>query len=72
MSRIYGDEQRAVVKQIREDLIKKLELNYLETFDRLNEYGLGEGMVVRLTQLLLLSRDGAISPLQKEIEAKKH
>ncbi len=68
MTRVYGDEQRAIVKQIREELIKSLESNYLKTFEQLNEFGLGEGMIVKLTQLLLLSRDGAITPLQKEIE----
>ena len=68
MTRVYGDEQRAIVKQIREELIKSLESSYLKTFEQLNEFGLGEGMIVKLTQLLLLSRDGAITPLQKEIE----
>ena len=68
MTRVYGDEQRAIVKQIREELIKSLESHYLNTFEKLNEFGLGEGMIVKLTQLLLLSRDGAITPLQREIE----
>jgi len=36
---------------------------------RLRALDLGEGSVARLTQLLLRSRDGAITPLQQEIEA---
>jgi hypothetical protein len=30
---------------------------------------LGEGAIARLTQLLLISREAAITPLQQEIEA---
>ena len=71
MKRIYGDEQRASAKKIRMDLISKLESIYLTTFDQLNESGFGEGMVIKLTQIILLSRDGALNPLQEEIEGRK-
>ena len=68
MTRLYGDEQREVVKQIIEELIERIESNYLQTFEHLNEFGLGEGMIVRITQLLLLSRDGACTPLNNELK----
>ena len=68
MSRIYGDEQRKAARKILEVHIERLESIYLETFDQLNQFGLGEGMVVKLTQLLLLSRDGSIAPLNEEIK----
>ena len=68
MVRIYREEQRAAIKEIREDLIEELESTYLKTFNKLNEIGLGEGMVIRLTQKILLSRDAAISPLRDDIE----
>lgn len=71
MKRIYGEEQRAAARLIRQELIIKLETIYLKTFEELNEAGLGEGMVIKLTQLFLLSRDGALNPLQKEIELGK-
>ncbi len=70
MARLYGDQQRAEVKRIREELIQQLEKIYRHTFDNLSDAGLGEGVLIKLTQLLLLSRDGAISPLQEEIEAR--
>ena len=71
MTRIYGNEQRVAVRKIREELIHKLENIYLTTFDQLQEAGLGEGMVIKITQLLLLSREGAIHPLQQAIEERK-
>jgi hypothetical protein len=49
------EEQRAAMRQMREGLIA--------------EQDLGEGAVARLTQLLLRSREAAITPLQQEIEA---
>ncbi len=71
MQRIYGDEQRAAVKQIQEELIRQIDELYLKTFEQLNDFGLGDGVIVRLTQLLLLSKDAAITPLKEGIE-KKH
>ena len=68
MPRIYGDQQREAVRDIREGLIEEIEVLYLKTFEKLEDAGLGEGHIVRLTQLLLLSRDGAILTLQKQIE----
>jgi hercynine metabolism small protein len=50
-------------------LIDELEGIYRRAFDAIGSEDMGEGAVARLTQLLLRSREGAISPLQEEIEA---
>ena len=63
------DEQRAAMRQVREGLIEELEELYRQAFDRISEQDLGEGAIARLTQLLLRSREAAISPLEEEIEA---
>ena len=63
------EEQRAQVRRMREALIEELEGVYRRAFDAIGTEDMGEGAVARLTQLLLRSREGAISPLQEEIEA---
>jgi hercynine metabolism small protein len=63
------EEQRQAVRQMREGLIEQLEALYRDAFDRLTTQNLGEGGIARLTQLLLRSREAAITPLQEEIEA---
>ena len=63
------EEQRAAMRQTREALIEELEELYRNAFDRISEQNLGEGAIARLTQLLLRSREAAITPLQEEIEA---
>ncbi|MEN9878272.1 MAG: hypothetical protein RLZZ158_1311 [Cyanobacteriota bacterium] len=63
------EEQRALVRRVRESLIGELEQIYRRAFDAIGTEDLGEGTVARLTQLLLRSREGAISPLEEEIEA---
>ncbi|CAK6702053.1 hercynine metabolism small protein [Synechococcus sp. CBW1107] len=63
------DEQRAAMRQVREGLIEELEGLYHQAFVRIGRVELGEGAVARLTQLLLRSREAAITPLQEEIEA---
>ncbi|MFN5220983.1 MAG: hercynine metabolism small protein [Cyanobacteriota bacterium] len=63
------EEQRAAMRQMREGLIAELEELYRNAFDRIGDQDLGEGAVARLTQLLLRSREAAITPLQEEIEA---
>ena len=63
------EEQREAVRLVREGLIEELESLYREAFDRLSDMDLGEGAIARLTQLLLRSREAAITPLQEEIEA---
>lgn len=63
------EEQRAAMRQVREGLIAELEELYRGAFDRISDQDLGEGAIARLTQLLLRSREAAITPLQQEIEA---
>ena len=63
------EEQRAAMRQVREGLIAELEELYRGAFDRIGSQDLGEGAIARLTQLLLRSREAAITPLQQEIEA---
>lgn len=63
------EEQRKAMRQVREGLIGELETLYREAFERLSQLDLGEGAIARLTQLLLRSRDAAITPLGEEIEA---
>ena len=63
------EEQRRTVRLQRESLMEELETVSRQAFERLSELELGDGSVARLTQLLLRSRDGAITPLQEEIEA---
>jgi hercynine metabolism small protein len=57
------------MRETREGLIEQLEKLYRDAFDRIGEQDLGEGAIARLTQLLLRSREAAITPLQEEIEA---
>lgn len=63
------EQQRAAMRQTREDLIAELEELYRRAFDRISDQDLGDGAIARLTQLLLRSREAAITPLQEEIEA---
>ena len=63
------EEQRRTVRLQRESLMEELETVYRQAFERLSELELGDGSVARLTQLLLRSREAAITPLQEEIEA---
>ena len=63
------EEQRAAMRQVREGLIAELEELYRGAFDRIGNQDLGEGAIARLTQLLLRSREAAITPLEQEIEA---
>jgi len=63
------EEQRRAVRELREGLIAQLEELYAGAFDALTQQNLGAGGIARLTQLLLRSREAAITPLQEEIEA---
>ncbi|MFO8238082.1 MAG: hercynine metabolism small protein [Prochlorococcaceae cyanobacterium] len=63
------EDQRQAVRQLREGLIAQLEQLYAASFETLASQDLGEGGIARLTQLLLRSREAAITPLQEEIEA---
>ncbi len=68
-SAMSREEQRQAMRALREGLIAELEELYRHAFDRISEQNLGEGAIARLTQLLLRSREAAITPLQQEIEA---
>jgi hercynine metabolism small protein len=63
------EEQRQAMRAVREGLIERLEELYRDAFDSIGGQDLGEGAIARLTQLLLRSREAAITPLQQEIEA---
>jgi hercynine metabolism small protein len=63
------EQQRAAMRRVREGLIEELEALYRQAFDRISDQDLGEGAIARLTQLLLRSREAAITPLHEEIEA---
>ncbi|MCP9926587.1 hercynine metabolism small protein [Cyanobium sp. CH-040] len=63
------EAQRQAVRAVREGLIAQLEELYAASFERIAGQDLGEGGIARLTQLLLRSREAAITPLQEEIEA---
>ncbi len=63
------EEQRRAVRELRESLIAQLEELEGNTFETLPGHVVGEGGIARLTQLLLRSREAAITPLMEEIEA---
>jgi len=63
------EAQRQAVRAVREGLIAQLEELYAASFEKIAGQDLGEGGIARLTQLLLRSREAAITPLQEEIEA---
>ena len=62
------EHRRQTIKAQREQLINELETVYMDAFERIGQLDLGEGAVARLTQLMLRSREAAITPLQEEIE----
>lgn len=59
------EEQRALVRRVRESLIGELEQIYRRAFDAIGTEDLGEGTVARLTQLLLRSREGQSAPWRR-------
>ena len=62
------EQRRQTIKAQREQLIGELETVYMAAFERIGQLELGEGAVARLTQLMLRSREAAITPLEEEIE----
>ncbi len=64
-------EQRQTIRETREALIDALDALYNKTFEQLSELDIGEGAIARLTQLILLSKEAAITPLKQEIESPK-
>jgi hercynine metabolism small protein len=63
------EDQQQAMRLVREGLIEELEALYLRRFESLSDLDLGEGAIARLTQLLLRSREAALTPLREEIEA---
>ncbi|KKZ13256.1 MAG: hypothetical protein TE42_01175 [Candidatus Synechococcus spongiarum SP3] len=58
-------EQRAIAHRVQQQLTAELEAFYRGVFDRMSQEHLGDGAMARLTQVILRSRDGALSPLQE-------
>ena len=71
MSRVYREEQREAQRKVCNDLIEQLEGTYLRTFEKITDIGFGDGVIAKLTQLILISREGAISPLHSELNNSK-
>ena len=63
---------RNQIKSHLENLIGELEDLYILKFEELVEFDMKESQVARLCQLLLQSRDSAISPLKEELERQRH
>ena len=64
------EEQRSKLKKQRENLIQDLESLYRSVFDQISTLNLPEATLARLTQMILNSREGAITPLEQEIEKR--
>ncbi len=62
------EEKRLRLKMQREKLINLLEEVYKNAFNELISLNIEEGYIAKLTQVFLLSREAALSPLKKEIE----
>ena len=62
-------EQRAIAQRVQQDLTAELEAFYRGVFDRISQEHLGEGAMARLTQVILRSRNGALSPLQEALRS---
>ena len=60
-------EQRAIACRVQQHLTAELEALYRSVFDRMSREPLGEGAMARLTQVILRSRDGALSPLKEAL-----
>ena len=71
MKRKYGEEQRKHIESLLKTLVDELESTYLNTFEKLDKQGLGEGQIAKLTQLMLISREAAIRPLINKIMYKE-
>ena len=60
--------QQAQLKLLREKILLEIEDFYKNTFESIAELELGKGDIAKLAQILIQSKDGATSPLKKEIE----
>ena len=62
------EQKRIALKLQRERLIQELNKVYKNAFDELSSLDIEEGSLAKLSQKFLLSREAAISSLEKEIE----
>ena len=62
------EAQRKTLKSEREKLIRNLKKLYRGTFDEIGTLALPEATLAKLTQLVIISQEGAINPLKQEIE----
>ncbi len=62
------EKQLKLKKYYLEKIIKEIDSCYKKAFCQLTKNDLSERQVAKLTQLMLLSRDAAITPLKKEID----
>ncbi len=62
------EKQNLILLMQYKQILEELEHVYKTAFDRLTTLSLGERKVAKIAQLLLLSRESAISPLEKEAE----
>ncbi|ABX09673.1 hercynine metabolism small protein [Prochlorococcus marinus] len=61
-------QQQAKLKFLREKILLELEDFYKHAFENISDLELGEGDIAKLAQILLQSKDGALTPLKNEIE----
>ena len=64
-------DQRNIVRHQRELLVDELNVTYGKAFDRLASLDLPDRTLARLTQLILNSRESAMTLLKQEIEAPR-
>ncbi len=62
------EKKRILLNNQRESLIKELKNVYKDAFDQLSRIDIEEGSIAKLSQAFLLSRQAAISHLEKEVE----
>jgi len=60
--------QLNIIRINREEIITELEMFYQKSFEKLTKLGLTEASIAKFTQLLLQSKEGALTPMRKEIE----
>ncbi len=61
-------DQLKTIHSERIRLIKELEDIYLNAFNRITKLALRDGDIAKLSTIFLKSKEGAIKPLEKEIE----
>ncbi len=62
------ESQRQIIKFQRVKLIQEIEEIYLNAFERIVGIGLKEADIAKLSSIFLQSKEGAIKPLEQEIE----